>query len=414
MIPGVQGDSQVYLNGDFLRIDEARISVLDRGFIFGDGIYEVVPVYRGKAFRMAEHLNRLDRSLAALRIAQPHDRDGWVQLINELLARNIQDTCIVYLQVTRGVAKRDHQFPAQLVPPTVFGMVSPWAPPSAAQRASGMTAISIPDERWLHCEIKSVSLLGNVLAKQQAVDAQVDEVVQFRDGFLTEGSSTNIWVVSGGKLLAPPKNNLILEGIRYGLMGELAAEAGIPFESRRIGREEVENADELLLSSATKEVLPIVALDGKPVGSGKPGPFMSACARVMMPASPACKPAAARAGSYVLVGWRTTRDAWTGIATRVGFTSGFHHAHPARRIPHRVPQRLSHQGHGQAASRAGPDADRAGAAVRPGFDAATVEMRPSKGGNYMGLTFTVRATSREQLDALYRALHGHPMVSIVI
>ena len=140
---------------------------------------------------MAEHLNRLDRSLAALRIAQPHDRDGWVQLINELLARNIQDTCIVYLQA-RGVAKRDHQFPAQLVPPTVFGMVSPWAPPSAAQRASGMTAISIPDERWLHCEIKSVSLLGNVLAKQQAVDAQVDEVVQFRDGFLTEGSSTNI------------------------------------------------------------------------------------------------------------------------------------------------------------------------------------------------------------------------------
>lgn len=272
MIPGVQGDSQVYLNGDFLRIDEARISVLDRGFIFGDGIYEVVPVYHGKAFRMAEHLNRLDRSLAALRIAQPHDRDGWVQLINELLARNIQDTCIVYLQVTRGVAKRDHQFPAQPVPPTVFGMVSPWAPPSAAQRASGMTAISIPDERWLHCEIKSVSLLGNVLAKQQAVDAQVDEVVQFRDGFLTEGSSTNIWVVSGGKLLAPPKNNLILEGIRYGLMGELAAEAGIPFESRRIGREEVENADELLLSSATKEVLPIVALDGKPVGSGKPGP----------------------------------------------------------------------------------------------------------------------------------------------
>ena len=301
MIPGVQGDSQVYLNGDFLRIDEARISVLDRGFIFGDGIYEVVPVYRGKAFRMAEHLNRLDRSLAALRIAQPHDRDGWVQLINELLARNIQDTCIVYLQVTRGVAKRDHQFPAQPVPPTVFGMVSPWAPPSAAQRASGMTAISIPDERWLHCEIKSVSLLGNVLAKQQAVDAQVDEVVQFRDGFLTEGSSTNIWVVSGGKLLAPPKNNLILEGIRYGLMGELAAEAGIPFESRRIGREEVENADELLLSSARKCCPSSRWTAGRWVRAS-PAPFMSACARVMMPASPACKPAAARAGSYVLVG----------------------------------------------------------------------------------------------------------------
>jgi len=272
MIPGVPGESQVYLNGEFLRVDEAKVSVLDRGFIFGDGIYEVVPVYQGKAFRMAEHLNRLDRSLAALRITPPLDRAGWVDLIEQLLSRTTLDTCIVYLQVTRGVAKRDHQFPATPVTPTVFGMISAWSPPPAAQRTQGLTAISIPDERWLHCEIKSVSLLGNVLAKQQAVDANADEVVQFRDGYLTEGSSTNIWVVSGGKLLAPPKNNLILEGIRYGLMGELAEAAGIPFESRRITQQEVESADELMLSSATKEVLAIVTLDGKPVGSGKPGP----------------------------------------------------------------------------------------------------------------------------------------------
>ena len=272
MIPGVPGESQVYLNGEFLRVDEAKVSVLDRGFIFGDGIYEVVPVYQGKAFRMAEHLNRLDRSLAALRITPPLDRAGWVDLIEQLLSRTNLDTCIVYLQVTRGVAKRDHQFPATPVTPTVFGMISAWSPPPAAQRTQGLTSISIPDERWLHCEIKSVSLLGNVLAKQQAVDANADEVVQFRDGYLTEGSSTNIWVVSGGKLLAPPKNNLILEGIRYGLMGELAEAAGIPFESRRITQQEVESADELMLSSATKEVLAIVSLDGKPVGSGKPGP----------------------------------------------------------------------------------------------------------------------------------------------
>ena len=272
MIPGVPGESQVYLNGEFLRVDEAKVSVLDRGFIFGDGIYEVVPVYQGKAFRMAEHLNRLDRSLAALRITPPMDRAGWVDLIEQLLSRTTLDTCIVYLQVTRGVAKRDHQFPATPVTPTVFGMISAWSPPPAAQRTQGLTAISIPDERWLHCEIKSVSLLGNVLAKQQAVDSNADEVVQFRDGYLTEGSSTNIWVVSGGKLLAPPKNNLILEGIRYGLMGELAEAAGIPFESRRISQQEVESADELMLSSATKEVLAIVTLDGKPVGSGKPGP----------------------------------------------------------------------------------------------------------------------------------------------
>lgn len=272
MIPGVPGESQVYLNGEFLRMDEAKVSVLDRGFIFGDGIYEVVPVYQGNAFRMAEHLDRLDRSMAALRIAQPFDRSGWINLIEQLLDRSNLDTCIVYLQVTRGVAKRDHPFPSPAVTPTVFGMIAAWSPPTAAQRAQGLSAISIPDERWLHCEIKSVSLLGNVLAKQQAVDAHVDEVLQFRDGYLTEGASTNIWVVSGGKLLAPPKNNLILEGIRYGLMGELAAEAGIPFESRRISQAEVEQADELMLSSATKEVLAIVSLDGKPVGSGKPGP----------------------------------------------------------------------------------------------------------------------------------------------
>ncbi|MGE8659832.1 MAG: D-amino acid aminotransferase [Achromobacter sp.] len=272
MIPGVPGESQVYLNGEFLRVDEAKVSVLDRGFIFGDGIYEVVPVYQGNAFRMAEHLDRLDRSLAALRIAQPFDRGGWINLIQQLLDRTNLDTCIVYLQVTRGVAKRDHAFPSPAVAPTVFGMVSAWAPPAAAARAQGLSAISIPDERWLHCEIKSVSLLGNVLARQQAVDAHVDEVLQFRDGFLTEGSSTNIWVVAGGKLLAPPKNNLILEGIRYGLMGELAAEAGIPFEARRLSQDEVVQADELMLSSATKEVLPIVSLDGRPVGSGKPGP----------------------------------------------------------------------------------------------------------------------------------------------
>ncbi|MGZ9983626.1 D-amino acid aminotransferase [Bordetella bronchiseptica] len=272
MIPGMPGDSQVYLNGEFTRLDEAKISVLDRGFIFGDGIYEVVPVYDGKVFRMTEHLNRLDRSLAALRIAAPMDRAGWESVIAGLIARSAQPTCIIYLQVTRGVCKRDHAFPTEPITPTVFGMAAAFSPPGAAQRTQGLSAIAIDDERWLHCEIKSVSLLGNVLAKQQAVDAGVDEVVQFRDGWLTEGSSTNIWVVSGGKLLAPPKNNLILEGIRYGLMGELAEAAGLPFEARRISREEVLAADELMLTSATKEVLPIVRLDGKAVGTGKPGP----------------------------------------------------------------------------------------------------------------------------------------------
>lgn len=275
MIPGVPGDSQVYLNGQFRRIDEAKISVLDRGFIFGDGIYEVVPVYNGKPFRMTEHLERLERSLAALKITSPMDRAQWVELIQQLIARAAQPTSTVYLQVTRGVCKRDHAFPTEAVTPTVFGMTSAFVPPSQAAREQGYSAVGIPDERWLHCEIKSVSLLGNVLAKQHAVEAGVDEVLQFRDGVLTEGSSSNIWVVSGGKLMAPPKSNLILEGVRYNLLIDLAAEGGIVFEARHLSQDDVAAADELLLSSATKEVLPIVRYDGKPVGSGKPGPVFA-------------------------------------------------------------------------------------------------------------------------------------------
>lgn len=272
MIPGMPSDSQVYLNGQFMRVDEAKVSVLDRGFIFGDGIYEVVPVYNGKPFRMTEHLNRLDRSLAALRITAPLDRAGWIDLIEQLVARAVQPTCAVYLQVTRGVAKRDHPFPLLPIAPTVFGMTNAYTPPDQVQREQGLSALGIPDERWLHCEIKSVSMLGNVLAKQQAVEGNVDEVLQFRDGWLTEGSSTNVWVVSGGKLLAPPKNNLILEGVRYSLLTELADQAGIAFEARRISEDEVARADELLLTSATREVLPIVRYNGLAVGQGVPGP----------------------------------------------------------------------------------------------------------------------------------------------
>jgi D-alanine transaminase len=272
MIPGVPSDSEVYLNGVFTPIEDAKVSVLDRGFIFGDGIYEVMPVYNGTPFRQEEHLNRLARSLAALRIESPFDRAGWKDLVNKLIARAPDPMCFIYLQVTRGVAKRDHGFPAVAPTPTVFGMTTAFVRPSAAARETGYSVVSIPDERWLHCEIKSVSLLGNVLAKQQANDAQVDEVIQFRDGFLTEGSSSNIWVVKEGKVLAPPKNNMILEGIRYGLMGELAVAAGVPFEVRPISQAEVAAADELMLTSATKEVLPIVKMDGKPIGSGKPGP----------------------------------------------------------------------------------------------------------------------------------------------
>jgi D-alanine transaminase len=272
LIQGVSGNPTVYVNGVFGPLSEAKISVLDRGFIFGDGIYEVVPIYKGKTFRMAQHLARLERSLAKLRIQNPMTKPQWEALVKELTDRNAEPTSMVYIQVTRGVAKRDHAFPVPPVEPTVFAMVAPMTPPTAAVREKGLTSVSIPDERWLHCDIKSVSLLGNVLAKQAAVDSGVDEVIQFRNGNLTEGASCNIWVIKQGKLIAPLKDNLVLEGIRYGLLEELCKEAGISFELRVVKQEEVQGADEILMSSATREVLAIVQLDGKPVGAGKPGP----------------------------------------------------------------------------------------------------------------------------------------------
>ncbi|HEU0230012.1 MAG TPA: D-amino acid aminotransferase [Burkholderiaceae bacterium] len=271
MIPDVDNDSIVYVNGEHVRLGDAKISVLDRGFIFGDGIYEVVPAYNGKPFRMKEHLARLQRSLGAIRIETGKSTADWENLVHDMLKRSGLGDCMVYLQVTRGVAKRDHGFP-QDCEPTVFCMVSPFKRPDAHKREDGLSVVSMPDSRWLHCEIKSVSLLGNVLAKQYAVDAGVDEVVQFRDGHLSEGSSCNIWVVKDGVLLAPVRDHYILEGIRYAFLEQLAAKAGVKFQSRVITKQEVEEADELMLSSATKEVLPITRYEGKPVGQGKPGP----------------------------------------------------------------------------------------------------------------------------------------------
>lgn len=273
MIPNVDNDSQVYLNGQFVRLGDAKISVLDRGFIFGDGIYEVVPVYHGKPFRMHEHLARLQRSLKAIRIDTGKSEQQWQQLMQDVLARYTgPGDCMIYLQVTRGVAKREHGFPTESCEPTVFCMVSPLARPEAYKREHGLSVVSMPDLRWLHCDIKSVSLLGNVLAKQFATDAGADDVIQFRDGRLTEGSSCNIWVVKDGVLRAPLRDRYILEGIRYAFLQELATGLDIPFESRVILEREVAAADELMTSSATKEILPITQFNGQPVGTGKPGP----------------------------------------------------------------------------------------------------------------------------------------------
>lgn len=272
MIADVDNDSIVYLNGEYLRLGDARIPVLDRGFIFGDGIYDVVPAYGGRPFRMDEHLARLERNLQAIRIGVDLQRSDWETLVTDLIRRSGLGDCMAYIQVTRGVAKRDHGFPGNNVQPTVFCMVSPFVRPDATQREQGLSAVSIPDQRWLRCEIKSISLLGNVLAKQAAVDAGVDEVLQFRDGFLSEGAASNVWIAKDNVLLAPPRSNLILEGIRYRLLEELAMQAGVPFEARPVPEHDVDDADEIMMTSATKEILPITTYNGKPVGTGQPGP----------------------------------------------------------------------------------------------------------------------------------------------
>ena len=268
-------DPIVYLNGDMTPLSEARIPVLDRGFIFGDGVYEVIPMYARKPFRGTHHIARLFRSLATIGITNPHSEAEWLALIDRVVQANDLNDQIVYIQVTRGVAKRGHAFPKDPVTPTVFMMTSPLAVPSAEVRAKGVACVTMQDKRWLNCQIKSTSLLGNVLAAQYAAEHEVTETIQFRDGFLSEASSSNVWIVKDGKLSAPPKDNLILEGIRYGLIEELCKSQGIAFEARRITQEEVFAADEVLLSSATKEVLPVVTIDDKSVGNGKPGPVFA-------------------------------------------------------------------------------------------------------------------------------------------
>jgi D-alanine transaminase len=267
----------IYLNGQYLPIEEAKVSVLDRGFIFGDGVYEVIPVYSRKAFRLEEHLRRLQHSLDGIKLANPHSNAEWARIIDELVARNAGEDQYLYLHITRGVAKRDHAFPNPPVDPTVFMMSNPLLTPPAELLRSGIACITAPDNRWLRCDIKAIALLPNVLLRQMAVDAGCAETILIRPesttegGFMTEGAASNIFVVKNGTLLAPPKDNLMLPGITYDVVLELAAANGIPHEVRRIAVAEVFAADELLLTSSTKEVLAITQLDGKPIGSGKPG-----------------------------------------------------------------------------------------------------------------------------------------------
>ena len=262
----------VYLNGKFLPIEEAAVPVLDRGFIFGDGVYEMIPVYSRHAFRLQEHIRRLEQSLAALRIENPHAAHEWEALLLALIEKNAGEDQSLYLQVTRGPAPRDHAFPQTSVP-TVFMMSNPLIVSTREQYEHGIAAISTPDIRWDRCDIKAISLLPNVLMRQMAVDAGAVEAVMFRDGILTEGAASNILAVEAGVILAPPKDQHMLPGITYDLILELAEAHAIPVEIGYFEEARIRAADELWITSSTKEVLAIVTLDGQPIGNGQPGPM---------------------------------------------------------------------------------------------------------------------------------------------
>jgi D-alanine transaminase len=282
-------DQIVYLNGKHLPISQAYVSVLDRGFIYGDGVYEVVPVYQREPFRLPHHLARLQRSLAGIGMANPHTDAQWESLIREIVARQPFDDQGVYFQVTRGAAKRDHSFPKG-VPPTVFMMSNPLPLPSREQVDNGVAVVTADDNRWQRCDLKTISLLGNVLMRQLATDQGAAETVMFRDGLLTEASASNVLVVIDGTIVAPPKDNHILPGITYDAAMEFAHEAGIPLTIRPVSKEEALSADELWLSSSTKEVLAITTVDGRPFAGGKPGPVfrkMWAFFQTKKPAVPA-------------------------------------------------------------------------------------------------------------------------------
>lgn len=264
----------VYFNGRFVPLAEAAVSPLDRGFLYGDGVYEVIPVYSRRPFRMAEHLSRLQATLDGIRLANPLPCADWSAIVTRLIADAPWEDQSIYLQVTRGADdKRDHAFPPDSVAPTVFAFASPLVTPSPEARATGVAAITLSDLRWGRCDLKVVSLLANVLARQQAVDQGAAEALLIRDDFVKEGAASNVFVVRDGVLRAPPKTALMLPGITYDVILELAAFHGLPQKVAEIPEAELRAADEVWMTSSTKEILAITTLDGQPVGNGTPGPL---------------------------------------------------------------------------------------------------------------------------------------------
>jgi D-alanine transaminase len=261
-----------YLNGELLALAEARISPLDRGFLFADGVYEVIPVHRGRPFRLREHLKRLDDSLAAIRLPNPHDLAGWAAIVEQVANAAGGREMLVYLQVTRGAeVGRNHLFPKSTAP-TVFAFASEYPAPAATTLEQGLHAVTLEDIRWARCDIKSVALLANILLRDEAATRGADEALLVRDGLLTEGSSSTVFLCVGGTLVTPPNDRRILPGTSRDAVLELA-HGWLPTEICEVEARVLQNADEVWIASAGRGVLPVTDVDGKPVGTGRPGPL---------------------------------------------------------------------------------------------------------------------------------------------
>jgi D-alanine transaminase len=264
-----------HLNGEYLPLKEARVSPLDRAFLFGDSVYEVVPVYSGRPFRLRQHLERFDRSMREIRMAPALPHGEWAKIAAELIARNAADDAYLYMQVTRGAEfGRNHAWPEDMKP-TVFAYCSVLEPLSSELTERGVTAVTAPDERWARRDIKATALLANILAKKVSQDAGAFETILLEDGKLTEGSSTTVHVIKDGVVRSPPNGHQILPGTTRDVVSELAATLSIPCESRPISEAELRGADEIWLAMSTRGVVPVTRLDGRPVGAGVPGPLFS-------------------------------------------------------------------------------------------------------------------------------------------
>ncbi|WP_438970862.1 D-amino-acid transaminase [Methylophaga sp.] len=261
----------VFLNGEFMHADQAQVSVFDRGFLMGDGVYEVIPVYSGLPFRLPQHMQRLQNSLDGVRMQNPYTNEEWSGIIAKLVDQNGPGDQAIYLQVTRGVAPRDHIFP-EGVEPTAFVMTNPIKPMPESYKAEGIKAITVKDIRWAQCDIKAITLLPNSLLRQQAQDEGAQEALLIRDGYMTEGSASNSYVVKNGVLYTSPKDKKVLPGITRDFILELADKAGISYREEAVSETELQQADEIWISSSTREVLPVTTLNNQTVGQGKPGP----------------------------------------------------------------------------------------------------------------------------------------------